>query len=58
MVGSFKSAVTKECTETGLHFAWQTLFREHIIPDAAEFKRIKNYVVANPGKWKEDKFFC
>jgi|KBSSwiStaDraftv2_1062776.scaffolds.fasta_scaffold94588_2 REP element-mobilizing transposase RayT len=58
MVGSFKSAVTKECNENGLHFAWQTRFHEHIIRDAAEFKRIKNYILTNPGRWKEDKFFC
>lgn len=57
IIGSYKSAVTRHCNRLGLEFGWQSRFYEHIIRDAAEYQRIKNYIANNPGNWKEDKFY-
>jgi REP element-mobilizing transposase RayT len=57
MVGSFKSAVTKYCNENKLKFGWQTRFHDHIIRDAEEFYRIRNYIIDNYRNWKQDKFY-
>lgn len=37
-------------------FAWQRSFYEHIIRNEKEFKRISDYIVANPSNWQKDKF--
>ena len=56
MVGSFKSAVTKYCNENKWPFGWQSRFHDRIIRDAEAFHTIRNYIIDNPCKWKEDKF--
>ena len=38
-------------------FAWQRSYYEHIIRDEQSFQRISDYIINNPIKWKEDKFF-
>ena len=56
IIRGFKSACTKQINQT-LHntsFAWQPLFHEHIIRDAASYQKIENYIVNNPSNWKED----
>lgn len=57
IIGSYKSAVTKHANRLRLKFVWQTRFHEHIIRNAVEYHRIKNYIANNPTKWKEDKFY-
>jgi REP element-mobilizing transposase RayT len=57
MVGSFKSAVTKWCNENNLTFGWQTRFHDHIIRDDSEYHRIRRYIINNPGKWEDDRFY-
>ena len=36
---------------------WQRNFHEHIIRDEQSYQRIAQYIINNPAKWKEDKFF-
>ena len=57
MVGSFKSAVSKYCSENNLPFGWQSRFHDHIIRDKHEFYKIRHYIINNPAKWKQDQFF-
>jgi len=57
MVGSFKSAVTRRCSEDKIRFGWQTRFHDHIIRDVDEFYTIRNYIINNPANWKDDKFY-
>lgn len=57
MVGSFKSAVTKECNENKIKFGWHPRFHDHIIRDQNEFFKIRNYILMNPIRWKDDEFF-
>jgi REP element-mobilizing transposase RayT len=59
ILGSFKSACSRHIHKTfpDVEFGWQERFHDHIIRDEAEFVRISNYIVNNPLKWEEDKFY-
>ena len=57
IIGSYKSAVTKHAHRLGYDFEWQTRFYDHIIRDFDSFERIQTYIINNPLKWKEDKFY-
>lgn len=39
------------------NFNWQPRFHDHIIRNDRSFNDISNYIVDNPAKWKEDRFF-
>jgi len=58
IIGSYKSACTKmiRCMRTE-PFAWQDRFHDRIIRNQQELQRIEDYILANPEKWPEDKFF-
>ena len=36
---------------------WQRNFYEHIIRNDEAYKRISDYIMNNPAKWAEDKFY-
>lgn len=57
IIGSYKSAVTKNCNRLGLEFAWQSRFHDHIIRNTESFHRISNYIRNNPFTWADDKFY-
>jgi REP element-mobilizing transposase RayT len=59
IIGSFKSICTKQIRKTflDLNFKWQERFHDHIIRNELSFQRISNYIIGNPAKWEEDKFF-
>jgi putative transposase len=38
-------------------FTWQRSFYEHIIRDEKSFETISDYIMNNPLKWEQDKFF-
>lgn len=56
VVRSYKSAVTKHARRLGYHFAWQSLFYDHIIRNEKSFKQISDYISKNSQKWERDKF--
>jgi REP element-mobilizing transposase RayT len=58
IVGSYKSIVSKNA-RLDLHseFSWQPRFYDHIVRDAKSFERIQKYIINNPAKWAEDKFY-
>ena len=37
---------------------WQRNYYEHIIRNEQSYQTISNYILNNPAKWKEDKFFA
>jgi len=41
----------------GFEFGWQTRFHDHIIRDEEAFDMISNYIINNPLRWEEDKFY-
>lgn len=57
IVGGYKSAVSKHTKRLGFDFAWQSRFYDHIIKDDQSFQRISDYIINNPLKWNEDKFY-
>lgn len=36
---------------------WQRNYYEHIIRNDAEYNRIANYILNNPAKWDDDRFY-
>jgi putative transposase len=55
IIGSFKSAVTKQIHAKGLAFAWQSRFHDRIIRDEKEMNNIRRYIDDNPAKWEFDR---
>ncbi|MBX7109332.1 MAG: hypothetical protein K1X61_11850 [Chitinophagales bacterium] len=53
----FKSSVTIYARNHHIEFDWQERFQDHIIRNYLEYVRISTYIINNPIKWKEDKFF-
>ena len=57
IIRGFKSAVTINARKINIDFAWQPRFHEHIIRDQKSYKRIRNYIIENPGNWRDDDFY-
>ncbi len=60
IVRGFKSAVTKQINQIrntpGLP-VWQRNYWEHIIRNEIELNRIRQYIIDNPKKWDDDRYF-
>ena len=60
IVRGYKSSVTKQinilrdCTEC---IVWQRNYHEHIIRNEQSYQNISNYIINNPSKWNDDKFY-
>lgn len=65
MVGAYKSLVSNDCLEQFelkrpnemMGKLWQRNYYEHIIRDEQSLQRIRDYIINNPSKWKDDKFY-
>jgi REP element-mobilizing transposase RayT len=57
ILGGYKSGVSRELAEAQCYFGWHARFHDHIIRDAEEYQRIRNYILNNPAQWKADKFY-
>ena len=53
IVRGFKSAVSKQIGFS----AWQRNYYEHIIRNEKSRQTISEYILNNPAKWREDKFY-
>jgi len=59
IIGQVKSICTKRIWAIGYtDFAWQARFYDHIIRNGSSLKRIREYIVNNPAKWKEDRYYA
>jgi putative transposase len=60
MIAGYKSSVTMQINilrnSPGQH-VWQRNFYDNIIRDDETRQNIKNYIVNNPAKWKDDRFY-
>jgi REP element-mobilizing transposase RayT len=59
-VAGFKSATTKSVNDlqkTSKFVVWQARFHDHIIRNDAEYRRISDYIISNPYRWADDKFY-
>lgn len=53
VINQYKGAVSK-----GVGFScWQKSFYDHIVRDEADYRRIWEYIDANPGRWEEDCYY-
>jgi putative transposase len=58
IVRGYKSSVTKQLNELGfVGKLWQRNYYEHIIRNEQSYQRISEYIINNPAKWTDDKFF-
>ena len=63
IVGAYKSLVANRCLEIyklkneTMGKFWQRNYYEHIIRDVKSYETISNYIINNPSKWAEDKFY-
>lgn len=63
IVGAYKSLVSNNCLEIYkirnqmMGKLWQRNYYEHIIRNEKAYDNISNYIVNNPQKWEEDKFY-
>ena len=57
IIRSYKSAVTRHAHRLGFEFAWQPRFYDHIIRNEQSLTQIHDYILTNPQKWADDRFF-
>jgi putative transposase len=58
VVRGFKIGVTKWMRQnTNIHDVWQRNYHEHIIRNDQSYQKISNYIINNPTKWADDKFY-
>jgi REP element-mobilizing transposase RayT len=57
IIGSYKSAVSKNAHQSGYCFTWQSRFYDHIIRTEESLLLIQNYIKNNPIQWKYDKLY-
>ncbi len=69
IVGAYKSLVANGCLDIWkfkwaevnpaptMGKLWQRDFYEHIIRNEQSYQTISNYIIENPAKWKDDKFY-
>lgn len=57
IMNQYKRKCTIEARTIRKNFGWQSRFHDHIIRDAAEFRRISEYIRNNPSNWKKDRFY-
>lgn len=58
IIRGFKIGVTKHARQINPEFAWQPRYHDHIIRNEKSFHTISEYIVDNPLKWSEDKFYA
>jgi putative transposase len=58
IINQYKSSVKRWCNKNGHpYFTWQPRFHDHIIRNEISRQNIADYIVSNPAKWKEDRFY-
>jgi putative transposase len=58
IIRGYKVGVTKFARENKLEFGWQPRFHDHVIQDHESYIKIRNYIITNPSRWFDDKFYC
>ena len=53
VVRTWKSLITKEMGQS----VFQRSYYDHVIRDEQSYVEIAEYIMGNPGKWAEDKYF-
>lgn len=54
VIRGYKAGVKKHAMMNEIDFAWQSRFYDHIIRSEKDLNNIRQYIIDNPAKWKED----
>ena len=57
VIRGFKIGVTKNARLINPDFAWQPRYHDHIIRNDQSYQTISEYIINNPLKWSDDKFY-
>ncbi len=61
-IGSYKAGVLRAARQQNIiddgYPIWQSCYHDHIIRDADDGNRIREYVHHNPALWEKDTFFA
>jgi putative transposase len=57
IIRGFKIGVTKNARIIQPDFAWQSRYHDHIIRNDESYHTISDYIINNPAKWTDDKFY-
>jgi len=57
IINQYKRIVTINARKIHSDFGWQSRFHDHIIRNEKSFQKIENYILDNPLKWTDDKFY-
>ncbi len=57
IIRGYKIGVTKNAKKINPLWQWQSRFYDHIIRNEKSFINIRNYIIENPLKWDNDKFY-
>ena len=59
MIGQYKRICKIHINKAfpDMNFDWQERFHDHIIRTEQSFFNISNYIIENPERWEQDKFF-
>ena len=61
IIAQFKSIVTKRSPSLASSPSlpiWKRNYYDHIVRNERSLERIRNYIVENPSRWSEDRFYC
>ena len=58
IVRGYKIGVTKFAHRHNLPFKWQARYHDHVIRNAGEYERIREYIRENPQEWDEDRYYA
>ena len=57
IVRGFKIGVTKFASQHDIEFKWQARYHDHVIRNADEYERIREYIDENTQRWEDDKYY-
>ena len=57
IIRGYKIGVTKHAKQIANNWGWQSRYHDHIIRNIVSFDKIRNYIINNPQKWANDKFY-
>ena len=57
IINQYKRICTINARKINPNFAWQPRYYDHIIRNEQAFGRIAQYIINNPVKWNDDKFY-
>ena len=57
IIQRFKSVTSRMCFRYKYTTIWQRNYYEHVICNEHELQKTREYIIGNPAKWHEDKYY-